>query len=84
MVTRSRFVRGVFLALLGGVGWAFSGTCAEYLFEEFAVRTDWLTAVRMTISGVLFILLALAIDRKRSPTLWPSAIPTAAPPPCFP
>ena len=65
MVTRSRFVRGVFLALLGGVGWAFSGTCAEFLFEEFAVRTDWLTAVRMTVSGVLFILLALAIDRKR-------------------
>ena len=65
MVTRSRFVRGVFLALLGGVGWAFSGTCAEFLFEAFDVRPDWLTAVRMTAAGVLFILLALAIDRQR-------------------
>ncbi len=65
MVTRSRFVRGVFLALLGGVCWAFSGTCAEYLFEDFAVRPAWLTAVRMTSAGVLFILLALAIDRQR-------------------
>lgn len=64
-VTRSRFVRGVFLALLGGVGWAFSGTCAEYLFEAYGVRPDWLTSVRMTSAGILFIFLALAVDRRR-------------------
>lgn len=65
IVTRSRFVRGVFLALLGGVGWAFSGTCAEFLFETYGVRPDWLTSVRMVISGVLFLLIAFVIDRRR-------------------
>lgn len=64
-VTRSRFVRGVLLALLGGIGWAFSGTCAEFLFDSYGVRPDWLTSVRMLSSGALFILLALFIDRDR-------------------
>lgn len=64
LVTRSRFVRGVFLALVGGIGWAFSGTCAEFLFEEYGIDPAWLTSVRMFISGICFIVMAFFIDRK--------------------
>lgn len=65
VVSRSRFVRGVILALVGGVGWAFSGTCSEFLFKAYDVPPAWITSVRMPVCGILFIAIALIIDRKR-------------------
>ena len=62
---RARTVRGVLLALLGGVGWGFSGTCAEFMFESYSVDPIWLTSMRMFLSGIIFICIALVIDRQR-------------------
>lgn len=65
LVGRARTVRGVLLALLGGIGWGFSGTCAEFMFETYAVDPIWLTSMRMFVSGIIFICIALVMDRAR-------------------
>ena len=63
--SRPHFARGVLFALIGGVSWAFSGTCAEFLFETQHLSPAWLTSVRCMISGVVFLILAAIIDRER-------------------
>ena len=63
--SRPHFARGVLFALIGGVSWAFSGTCAEFLFETQHLSPAWVTSVRCMISGVVFLVLAAIIDRER-------------------
>ena len=63
--SRPHFARGVLFALIGGVSWAFSGTCAEFLFETQHLSPAWVTSVRCMISGVVFLILAAIIDRER-------------------
>ena len=65
VVSRSRKVRGVAFAILGGVGWGLSGTSAEFLMEAYQVDPIWLTSMRMSVSGLMFLVIALLIDRAR-------------------
>ena len=65
VVSRSRKVRGVLFAILGGICWGLSGTCAEYLMESYFVNPIWLTSMRMSVSGIIFLVLALFVDRAR-------------------
>ena len=60
-------VRGVILTLVGGTCWGFSGTCAKFLMDAYAVDPIWLVCVRQLCSSVLFIALAAAVpaDRER-------------------
>ena len=53
--SRPHFARGVLFALIGGVSWAFSGTCAEFLFETQHLSPALVTSVRCMISGVVFL-----------------------------
>ena len=63
--SRPHFARGVLFALIGGVSWDFSGTCAEFLFETQHLSPAWVTSVRCMISGAIFLILAAVIDRER-------------------
>ncbi len=63
--SRPHFVRGVLFALIGGVSWALSGTCAEFLFESQHLSPAWITSVRCLVAGIIFLLVALVFDRER-------------------
>ncbi len=56
---QSRTSRGMFLTILGGISWAVSGTCGQYLFAHYDVSSLWLTCVRLLAGGILLTLLAL-------------------------
>ena len=43
------------LAILGGVSWGISGVCSQYLFTQYDLSADWLTAIRMLLSGILLL-----------------------------
>lgn len=60
-------VRGVVLALAGGSLWGFSGTCAKFLMETYAVDPVWLVCVRQLIASAMFLILTAALphDRER-------------------
>lgn len=62
---RRRFWRGVIAAIVGGAFWGFSGTCAQYLYQHYDIAPLFITWVRMLGSGILFMLLLLATQRRK-------------------
>ena len=42
---------GVFITLIGGVLWGFSGACGQYLFTQKGVSADWLVPYRLLAAG---------------------------------
>ena len=57
--THSRHALGVFLTLTGGICWGFSGACGQYLFSHYSIGSDYLTCIRMLISGSILTILCL-------------------------
>ena len=62
--------RGYLLAILGGVSWGISGVCSQYLFMKYEISADWLTAVRMLLSGILLLILALQKEHMQVFKIW--------------
>ena len=46
-------IKGYMLAILGGVSWGISGVCSQYLFTQYDLSADWLTAVELI--GFVFV-----------------------------
>ena len=65
-----RVTRGILCTTLGGVCWGISGTCGQYLFSTYHVSSQWFTAVRMLVSGLCFLLLALKSSRPALSGIW--------------
>ncbi|MCR4942785.1 MAG: EamA family transporter [Campylobacter sp.] len=47
---------GIFISLLGGILWGFSGVCGQYLFTQKGISADWLVPYRLLFSGVVLLL----------------------------
>ena len=58
------------LAILGGVSWGISGVCGQYLFMKYEISADWLTTVRMLLSGIFLLMLALRKEHMRVFKIW--------------
>lgn len=56
---KSRVVRGIVFAALGGICWGFSGNCAQMLTAELGVPVLWITAVRLTVAAFIFLAICL-------------------------
>ena len=54
------------LTLLGGTLWGFSGTCAKFLMDTYALGPLWLVCVRQLCASVLFLALAVALPNDRA------------------
>lgn len=67
---KSNNIRGYMFAILGGLSWGISGVSSQYLFMKYDVSADWLTAVRMLLSGILLLMLALPKEHMRVFKIW--------------
>lgn len=56
--TGSSQVRGVLLALLGGMLWGFSASCAQFIFATEGADPIWVTAMRIVVAGAVMMLIA--------------------------
>ena len=63
-------IKGYMLAILGGLSWGISGVCSQYLFTKYDLSADWITAVRMLLSGILLLILALRKEHTRVFRIW--------------
>ncbi len=61
---------GLLFALFGGIGWGFSGTCAQFLFSTYGVDPLWATVVRLLGASVVLMALCLVRSRKDLCALW--------------
>ena len=69
-MARGNTAKGFLLAALGGISWGLSGVCSQYLFTQYALSADWLTAVRMVLSGVALLLIAFSRERTKIFRIW--------------
>ena len=69
---RKHNVRGVMFALCGGIGWGFSGACAQNLFDGYGLDPLWISSVRMLFAGLLLCVFALIVKRGAFLRLWRS------------
>lgn len=65
LVTGNKLGLGIVLTIIGGVCWGFSGTCAQLLFSDYGFDPRLVVCTRSSLAGVIFMVLSLAIDRKR-------------------
>ncbi|MBE7042425.1 MAG: EamA family transporter [Ruminococcaceae bacterium] len=56
--------RGTVGAISGGVLWGISGVMGQFLFSGYEINPEWLTAVRMTLAGVILTTYGLVAKRK--------------------
>ncbi len=64
MTATSHFWRGVACALGGATLWGFSGACIQFLGENYAITSSFISFVRAAVAAVLFIAVALATRRE--------------------
>ncbi|MBF1322039.1 MAG: DMT family transporter, partial [Megasphaera micronuciformis] len=55
--------RGYWCAALGGVIWGLSGVAGQFLLSVYDASPFWLTGVRMTCAGIVFLILSLRQTR---------------------
>lgn len=63
MKTLTNTTRGYWCAALGGVIWGLSGVAGQFLLSVYDASPFWLTGVRMTCAGIVFLILSLRQTR---------------------
>lgn len=54
------------MALIGGIGWGFSGACGQFLFTGYGMDPLWLSSVRMVGAGLILLMLCALRPKWRS------------------
>ncbi|WP_375088919.1 DMT family transporter [Peribacillus sp. RS7] len=62
--------RGISLVLTGAALWGISGTAAQYLFQRQGFSPEWLTVVRLLLSGLILLGVAYNKDRQKVFGIW--------------
>ena len=62
--------KGIALVLTGATLWGVSGTAAQYLFQQQGFSPEWLTVVRLLLSGIILLGLAYKNDRLKVFEIW--------------
>lgn len=52
-------IKGIIITLIAGTLWGFSGTCAQFLFDDYGITPMYLTNVRMIVAGLILVILSL-------------------------
>ena len=65
-MNRKSFIVGALLALIPGVLWGLSGVFGQYLFQQRGLSAEWLTTVRLLISGSLMLIISFAWNKEKT------------------
>lgn len=61
---------GIILTLLGGTLWGFCGSCGQFLFQHKEVTSNWLVPFRLTLAGLVILILLSIRERGRVLEVW--------------
>lgn len=67
---KNKNLRGLFFTSMGALSWGISGVCSQYLFMNYDIDSSWLTAIRMTLSGIVLLILAAFKDKDKVIKIW--------------
>ncbi|AKN30968.1 transporter [Clostridium carboxidivorans P7] len=63
-------VKGIILVIIGAMLWGVSGTAAQYLFQQKGFTAEWLTVIRLLLSGIILLLYALIKEGQDIWKIW--------------
>lgn len=72
IMKRNQTLLGIVLTLVGGCFWGLCGACAQYLFENENVTSNFLVPWRMTLAGVILLVYHLFRSPKTILSPWRS------------
>lgn len=61
---------GIFITLIGGFLWGFSGACGQFLFEQKGMTSNWLVPVRLITAGFIMLFYYVIKEKKRVFRIW--------------
>lgn len=61
---------GAIIAIAAAVFWGFSGTCGQYIFENFPVDASHLTSLRMLSAGLILVVIGMVSRKPEMKTIW--------------
>ena len=76
---RREAMRGMSIALIGGIFWGLAGVFGQFLFEYKGTNARWLVSVRLVIAGILLLSIVFrlaAVFRLTIPLLYALVVPT--------
>lgn len=62
--------RGTIITLTAAVFWGFSGTCGQYIFDNFAADPSYLTGYRLVGAGIILVMIGLFTERENMTAIW--------------
>lgn len=57
-------LKGIMLALIGGILWGFSGVCGQFLFQIKGIDARWLSPWRLFVSGIIILVMVFPAYKK--------------------
>lgn len=73
MLTKSREKIGIFIVLLCGFTWGFTGILGQILFEDTNITVSFLSSIRMLSSGIIILVFLFFKDKQSLFSLWSSS-----------
>ena len=67
---RREALRGMCIALIGGIFWGLAGVFGQYLFEFKGTNARWLVSARLLLAGLLLLSTVLAKQKKDMWRIW--------------
>lgn len=61
---------GVIITIIAGILWGFSGTCGQFIFENFDVDPMHLTSQRLLLSGIILTVIGFIKTPSSMVNLW--------------
>lgn len=67
---RREALRGMSIALIGGIFWGLAGVFGQYLFEYKGLNARWLVSIRLILAGLLLLATVIAKQKKDMWRIW--------------
>lgn len=69
-MTQQAKIKGLVLAITGGILWGASGTAAQSLFATTAIDPYWLVGIRLFFAGLLLVVYSLGTTGRQAVAIW--------------
>lgn len=67
---RREALRGMSIALIGGIFWGLAGVFGQYLFEYKGLNARWLVSIRLILAGLLLLATVIVKQKKDMWRIW--------------
>ncbi|XOW21063.1 DMT family transporter [Lactococcus cremoris] len=72
MNVKKQIFKGTLYAVVAGCMWGISGIFGQFFFRDYHGSPLWITSTRLTIAGIILLVMSYSRDHKRFFDVWKS------------